>query len=189
MTVKTDILSLLFDPKNFFADPSRMQSFRLPVLYTALYGICTAVLAYQASVTSTELIGMSDYTGMHDTVCAVTEFLMAFVIWSIVAVFFFVFVKLITHTATGFKPFLAVTGCASLPLLIGTALMLVAGAVTPGIFDGWTGYLLNVVLLFWCLPIWIYGFAAAGNVPVRAVFTALLIPVIIMVMAAYNSYI
>ena len=186
MTVAADIRSLLFDPKNFFADPSHTQSFRMPVLYTALYGICAAVLAYQTSAASAELIGMPDYAGMLGTVGAVTGFLMAFVIWPIVAVFFFVFVKLITHTATGFKPFLAVTGCASLPLLIGTALMLVAGAVTPGIFDGWTGYLLNVVLLFWCLPIWIYGFAAAGNVPVRAVVTALLIPIIIM--AAYTAY-
>ncbi|HJJ97031.1 MAG TPA: YIP1 family protein, partial [Methanocorpusculum sp.] len=158
-------------------DASSTQSFRLPLLYTAVYGIFAAVAGYQVSAASADLIGMPDAAGV---LGAVTGFIMAFLIWVIVAAFFFVFVKFITHTTAGFKPFLSVTGYASLPILIGTVLMLLAGAVSPGVFDGWTGYLLNLMVLFWCMPIWIYGFAAAGNVPVRAVFTALLIPIIIM---------
>ncbi|HJK77500.1 MAG TPA: YIP1 family protein [Methanocorpusculum sp.] len=186
MTFAADILSLLFHPKEFFADASRTQSLKLPLIYTAVYGIFAAVVAYQVSAASAALIGMPDAAGVLGAVGAVTGFIMAFLIWVIVAAFFFVFVKFITHTTAGFKTFLSVTGYASLPILIGTVLMLLAGAVSPGIFDGWTGYLLNLVVLFWCMPIWIYGFAAAGNVPVRAVFTALLIPIIIM--AAYTAY-
>lgn len=186
MTFAADILSLLFHPKEFFADASSTQSFRLPQLYTAVYGIFAAVAGYQVSAASADLIGMPDAAGVLGAVGAVTGFIMTFLIWVIVAAFFFVFVKFITHTTAGFKPFLSVTGYASLPILIGTVLMLLAGAVSPGVFDGWTGYLLNLVVLFWCMPIWIFGFAAAGNVPVSAVFTALLIPIIIM--AAYTAY-
>lgn len=38
------------------------------------------------------------------------------------------------------------------------------------------------------MPIWIYEFAAAGNVPVRVVFTALLIPIIMAAYTAYETY-
>lgn len=186
MTFAADILSLLFHPKEFFADTSRTQSLKLPMLYTAMYGIFAAVLGYQTTAASAELIGMPDYAGVLGAVGAITGFIMAFIVWVFVAVFFFVFIKFITHTATGFKPFLTVTGYGSLPVLIGTVLTLLAGAVTPGVFDGWAGYLLNAAVLLWCMPIWIYGFASAGNVPVHAVFTALLLPILIM--AAYTAY-
>lgn len=186
MTFAADILSLLFHPKEFFADAIPTQSLKLPMLYTAVCGILTAALGYQTSAASAELIGMPEYAGMLGAVGAVTGFVMAFIVWIIVAAFFFVFVKFITHTTAGFKPFLSVTGYASLPVLIGTVLMLLAETVSPGVFDGWTGYLLDFVILLWCMPIWIYGFAAAGNVPVKAVFTALLIPILIMI--AYTAY-
>jgi len=132
MTFAVDILSLLFHPKEFFADASRTQSFRLPLLYTAVYGIFAAVAGYQVSAASADLIGMPDAAGVLGAVGAVTGFIMTFLIWVIVAAFFFVFVKFITHTTA--------------------------------------------------------GFAAAGNVPVRAVFTALLIPIIMAAYTAYETY-
>jgi len=189
MNFATDILSLLFHPKEFFADAVRTQSFKLPILYTAVYGILTAAVAYQGAAAAAELIGMPDAAGMLGAIGAVTGFITAFIVWVIVAALFFVFVKLITHTTAGFKPFLSVTGYTSLPILIGMVFMHLAGAVSPGIFDGWTGFLLNFVILLWCMPIWIYGFSSAGNVPPHAVFTALLIPILIMIFfTAYETY-
>lgn len=132
MTFAADILSLLFHPKEFFADASSTQSFRLLLLlYTAVYGIFAAVAGYQVSAASADLIGMPDAAGVLGAVGAVTGFIMAFLIWVIVAAFFFVFVKFITHTTAGFKTFLSATGYASLPILIGTVLMLLAGQYLP----------------------------------------------------------
>ena len=54
MTFAADILSLLFHPKEFFADTSRTQSLKLPLLYTAVYGIFAAVLGYQTTAASAE---------------------------------------------------------------------------------------------------------------------------------------
>ena len=64
MTFAADILSLLFHPKEFFADTSRTHSLKLPLLYTAVYGIFAAVLGYQTTAASAELIGMPDYAGV-----------------------------------------------------------------------------------------------------------------------------
>ena len=61
--------------------------------------------------------------------------------------------------------------------------------MAKGVFDGWMGFVLSLVILLWCVPIWVYGCAAAGNVPVSAVFTVILIPIILMTaFTAWGTY-
>lgn len=181
MTFAENVKSLLFDPKRFFADPDVTRSLKLPVLFTAVLAVLTAISSYSVSATAGDLIGMSEMNGILGVIGAVTGFISIFLAWVFVTIVFFLFVKGITHTKTGLKPFLAVTGYASLPMSIGTVLMLVIAAVSPHAFDGWMGFLLNLIVLFWCVPVWIYGFSTAGEVPVRAVALALLVPLLLMV--------
>lgn len=90
-----------------------------------------------ASGKSAGLIGMPDLAGVMQGVGAVTGFFTVLISRILITAIFFVFIKFMTHTQSGFKPFLAVTGYASLPLIVGTALMLLVTAVFPTAFDGW----------------------------------------------------
>ncbi len=187
MTFAENVKLLLFDPKQFFADSTVTQSLKLPMLFTAVLALCAAISAYTVSVSAGDLIGMSEMNGILGIIGAVTGFISIFLAWLVVTILFFLFVKGITHTKTGVKPFLAVTGYASLPIAVGTVLMLLVNALFPQTFDGWLGFLLNLIVLFWCIPIWIYGFSATGDVPVRAVAMALLVPLILMIaLSAWN---
>ncbi|MDV0443841.1 YIP1 family protein [Methanorbis rubei] len=189
MTFATDVLALLLDPKTFFADSSKTSSLKLPVLFTAIYAVVVAVVSAQASAASAEMLGLGSMTGMMQGIGAVSGLIMTFISWLVVALVFFVFIKFIAHTQSGFKPFLIATGYASLPLLIGAVLTLIVDMIAKGTFDGWMGFVLNLVILLWCIPIWAYGCAAAGNVPVSAVFTAILIPIILMIaFTAWGTY-
>lgn len=189
MTFAVAITSLLFDPKSFFADPATTGSLRMPGVFTIIYAVLMAVVIAMASGKSAELFGMSDLAGMLQGVGVVTGFFTVLISWIVITAIFFVFIKFMTHTQSGLKPFLAVTGYASLPLLVGTVLMLLVTTVFPGAFDGWAGFLLSLAVLIWCLPIWGYGFAAAGSIPVRAVVLAIAIPLLVMIAyTAWNTY-
>lgn len=181
MTIVETVKTLLFDPKTFFTDPTVNQSLKLPMFYTGILAVLTAISSYSTSASVGDAMGMSNMSGVLGAIGAVTGFITIFITWLIITVLFFIFIKLFTHTKTGLKPFLAVTGYASLPILIGTVLSLLVNAVAVDAFNGWMGFILNLVVLFWCLPIWIYGFSTVSDAPVRAVATALLIPLIIMI--------
>lgn len=190
MTSVNDMKALLLNPKEFFAlEETKLDSLKFPVIITAVYAIIVAIAAYVTSGTAADMIGMPEMAGILGVVGVITGLLSVFVGWVFMAVVFFIFVKFITHTETPIRPFLAVTGYASLPLLVGSLLTLIVGFFISGIFDGWLGFLLNLLILLWCLPIWLYGFSAATKVPVNLIFKAILIPVVLMIlMGLYGTY-
>lgn len=189
MSFAEDIKLLLFNPKEFFTDSKDPESLRLPLVFTAVTALITAITAYTASEATADMIGMPELTEMLGIISAISGFIMIFISWVFMAVVFFIFVKFITHSESGLRPFLAVTGYASLPILIGLILTFIIGFITPDIFTGWLGFLLDLLILLWCIPIWLYGFSAATNAEPGMIFKAIAIPIILMILfSIYGTF-
>lgn len=114
-----------------------------------------------------------------DPVSALTILGTVLIGWIIVTGVFFVCITRIGHASCSFRSVAEVTGYGSVPLLIGTVLTGVISLTTGG-FSSELTTLMNFVVLFWCIPIWVYGLSAVSGLPLRNVLTLIAVPILAM---------
>jgi len=171
MNTKNAIKNLLFDQKQFFEECPK--GLLIPSVITLLYALITIIF----SIPGDALIAV---------ITVISVVIAVFISWVIVAALFFAGVKFIGYATCTFKQVLAVTGYASAILAIGS---LFSGLVSLiGTIDPIANLVLQGAVMFWCIPIWIYGIASITELPPKKVFTCILIPIIIMIVFSIISY-
>jgi hypothetical protein len=157
MAVKT----LLFDQQQFFTKEQLGSGLGLPVMLTVIYAVAAAVFQSGSNIMS-----------------ASATIAMVLISWAVVGTVFFVFVNKLGHAECSLKELLAVAGYGSLPLLAGTILAGIAGLAgnIPSVLTA----LINICVLLWCIPVWVYGITAAANITPKQALTLITVPIIIM---------
>ena len=58
-----------------------------------------------------------------------------------------------------------------------------------GTIDPLASLALQGAVLFWCIPVWIYGITSITDLPPKKVFTCILIPIILMIIMSIVFYV
>ncbi len=172
MNMKNAMKYLLFDQKQFFEECPK--GLLLPALITLLYMLISIVFILPGNV----------FTVVITVISAIIE---VFLSWVIVVGLFLAGVKIMGYAKCTFKQMLAVTGYASAILAIGALLSGLVGLI--GTIDPLASLALQGAVLFWCIPVWIYGITSITDLPPKKVFTCILIPIILMIIMSIVFYV
>ena len=171
MDTKNAIKNLLFDQKQFFEECPK--GLLIPVLITLLYTLITFVFTLSGDIFTAVITVISTIIGI-------------FISWAVVAEMFLLGVKHIGHAKCTFTQMFTVTGYASAILAIGALLSGLVGLIgTPDLF---VSLILQGAVMFWCIPVWIYGIASITDLEPKKIFNCILTPIIIMVVFSIISY-
>ena len=163
MEYTTTAKTLLFDQRRFFTEKQMTSAgLGLSAGFTLLYACVAAVFGSQGNPIS-----------------ALTVLATVLVGWIIVTGIFFVCISTIGHASCSLRSVAEVTGYGSIPLLIGTILTGGITATIGGFSSGLTT-LMNFAVLFWCIPIWVYGLSTVSGLPAGNVLTLIAVPVLAM---------
>jgi len=171
MDTKNAIKNLLFDQKQFFSEyPKGLLP---PMMITLAYALIAIVFSLSSDPLTAVLTVIGGIIGI-------------FISWAVVAEMFLLGVKHIGHAKCTFTQMFTVTGYASAILAIGALLSGLVGLIgTPDLF---VSLILQGAVMFWCIPVWIYGIASITDLEPKKVFNCILIPIIIMVVFSIISY-
>ena len=172
MNSKNAIIYLLFDQKQFFEECPK--GLLIPVLITLAYTLLSIVFLIPADPFMAVMTVIGGVIGV-------------FISWAVVAGMFLAGVKLIGYAKCTYKQMLAVTGYASAILAIGALLTGLVGLI--GTVDPLMNLAVQGALMFWCIPVWVFGIASITELPPKKVFTCILIPIILMIVMSVVSYI
>ena len=172
MNIKNAIIYLLFDQKQFFAECPK--GLLIPVLITLLYTLLSIVFILPADPLIAIITVIGGVIGV-------------FVSWAVVAGMFLAGVKIIGYAKCTYKEMLAVTGYASAILAIGALLTGAVGLI--GTVDTLMSLAVQGALMFWCIPVWVFGIASITELAPNKVFTCILVPMILMIVMSVVSYI
>jgi len=172
MDMKNAVKYLLFDQKQFFEEAPK--GLLIPALITLLYSLISIAFIITGDVLTVVITVIGGIIGV-------------FLSWAIVAGMFLAGAKLIGYAKCTFKQMLAVTGYASAILAIGALLSGLVGLV--GTVDTLVSLAVQGAVLFWCIPVWVFGIASITELPPKKVFTCILIPIILMIAMTVVSYI
>ncbi len=172
MDMKNAVKYLLFDQKQFFEECPK--GILIPALITLLYSLLAVVFILPGDVMTAVITVIGGIIGV-------------FISWAVVAGIFLAGVKVIGYAKCTFKQMLAVTGYASAILAIGALLSGLVGLV--GTVDPLVTLAVQGAVLFWSIPVWIFGIASITELPPKKVFTCILIPIILMIAMTVVSYI
>jgi len=172
MNMKNAMKYLLFDQKQFFEEAPK--GLLIPALITLLYTFITFGFILTGDVLTMIITVIGGIIGV-------------FLSWMIVAGLFLAGVKLIGYAKCTFKQMLAVTGYASAILAIGALLSGLVGLV--GTIDPLVTLAMQGAVMFWCIPVWIFGIASITELPPKKVFNCILIPIILMIAMSVVSYV
>lgn len=171
MNMKNAVNYLLFDQKQFFAGAPK--GLLIPVLLTLLYSLVSIIFILPGDALAAMITIISAVIGI-------------FVSWAVVAAMFLVGVKLIAHAKCSFKQMFTVIGYASGILVIGALLSGLIGLIgTP---DPLATLALQGAVLFWCIPVWIYGIASITDIEPKKVLTCIIVPIIVMIIVTLISF-
>ncbi|HJJ50206.1 MAG TPA: Yip1 family protein [Methanocorpusculum sp.] len=171
MNIKNAVNNLLFDQKQFFAGAPK--GLLIPVLLTLLYSLVSIIFILPGDALTAMIVIISSVIG-------------TLVSWAVVAAMFFAGVKLIAHAKCSFKQVFTVIGYASAILAIGAVLSGLIGLIgTP---DPLATLALQGAILFWCIPVWIYGIASITDLEPKKVLTCIIVPIIVMVIVTLMSF-
>lgn len=171
MNSKNAIINLLFDQKQFFAEGR--TGLLIPVLITLAYTLLSIVFLIPADPFMAVMTVIGGVIGV-------------FISWAVVAGMFLAGVKLIGYAKCTYKQMLAVTGYASAILAIGAVLTGAVGLL--GTIDPLMNLAVQGALMFWCIPVWVFGIASITDLAPKKVFTCILVPMILMIVMSVASY-
>jgi len=172
MDMKNAMKYLLFDQKQFFEECPK--GLLIPALITLLYTLISIVFILPGDALTAVITVLSAVIGV-------------FLSWAIVAELFLAGVKIIGHAKCTFKQMLTVTGYASGIMAIGAVLSGLVGLI--GTIDPIVTLALQGAVLFWCIPVWVFGIASITELPPKKIFTCILIPIILMIVLSIVSYV
>lgn len=171
MDTKNAIKNLLFDQKQFFSEcPKGLLP---PMIITLVYALISMVFILPSDLFIAIITIISGIIGI-------------FIAWVIVAAMFLAGVKLIGYATCTFKQMFIVTGYASAILAIGAVLSGLVGLIgTP---DPLVSLILQGAVMFWCIPVWIYGIASITELEPKKILTCIIVPIIIMIVFSIITY-
>ncbi|WP_304910541.1 Yip1 family protein [Methanocorpusculum sp.] len=172
MNMKNAVKYLLFDQKQFFEESPK--GLLIPALITLIYSLLAVVFILPGDIFTAVITVVAGIIGI-------------FISWAVVAGLFLAGVKILGYAKCTFKQMLAVTGYASAILAIGALLSGLVGLV--GTIDPIVSLALQGAVMFWCIPVWIFGIASITELPPKKVFTCILIPIILMIVMSIVSYV
>ena len=172
MDMKNTMKYLLFDQKQFFEECPK--GLLIPALLTLLYTLISVVFILPGDALTAVITILSAVIGV-------------FLSWAVVAGLFLAGVNIIGHAKCTFKQMLTVTGYASAIMAIGALLSGLIGLI--GTVDPIVTLALQGAVLFWCIPVWVFGIASITDLPPNKIFTCILIPIILMIVLSVASYI
>ena len=172
MDMKNTMKYLLFDQKQFFEECPK--GLLIPALLTLLYTLISVVFILPGDALTAVITVISAMIGV-------------FLSWAVVAGLFLAGVNIIGHAKCTFKQMLTVTGYASAIMAIGALLSGLIGLI--GTVDPIVTLALQGAVLFWCIPVWVFGIASITELPPNKIFTCILIPIILMIVLSVASYI
>lgn len=183
MNILIELKNLLIDQREFFK--TAPKGLKIPFLITLIYALISSIASIPPLMTVADSLKGNMGTAVI-IISVLSVIISAFIVWIFVSLMFFISLRLFGKINCKFEDVMGVVSYGAVPLsieVIITSLISLIG--TP---DPLAALLLSGAILFWTVPIWVFGFQSITDEPENKIMKCVIAVVIVMAAATLISF-